>query len=133
MILFKKLFSKKQSTNPEITSANPTNVLPETPEERFAFMSSNERLGAIISLGDTGNLKYYGLLKYCILSDPDIDVKFAALKRINLFMEHPDTVPFLQSLEVSREKHSLEPYLSMALYRVGIITIEEFKRRVNGG
>lgn len=132
MTLFKKLFSKKQSANRDSKSENPTNVLPQTPEDRFAFMSSNERLGAIMSLGDTGNLKYYGLLKYCILSDPDIDVRFAALKRFNVFMEHPDAVPFLQSLEGSKDKHSLEPYLSMALYRGGIITEEQFKRRING-
>jgi hypothetical protein len=102
-------------------------------EDRFGSMTADERLGAVMTFGDTGKLEYYNLLKSSIMSDPDIDVRLAALKRIHLFKEHPDLIPFLQSLDATGHHQNLEPYLSMALSRAGLITIEEFRRRINDG
>ena len=83
-----------------------------------------------MSLGDTGQNKFFNLLRFSIQSDPDIDVRFAALKRIHLFTEHPELIPFLKSLS-KYDKPNLEPYLSMALRRVGVISQEEFNWRTN--
>jgi hypothetical protein len=131
MNLFKKLFRKKnklgESTQVDKNQTD-TNL---TPEEKFASLSSDERLGAIMSLGDTGQSKFIDLLKFSIQSDPDIDVRFAALKRIHLFKENADLIPFLKSLSEDDKQPNLEPYLSMALSRVGVISQEEFQNRIN--
>lgn len=130
MNLLNKLFGKKVIVRNDQNSDNVTGGMPE---ERFSVMPPTERLKAIMSLGDTGELKYYELLKYSILHDKNIDVKFAALKRIHLFKNHTDLISFLNSLAISQDRNSLEPYLSMALSQVGLITIDEFKKRINGG
>lgn len=131
MNLFKKLFGKKNKLNESKRFEKNQNETNLTPEEKFASLNSDERLEAIMSLGDTGQNKYFDLLKFSIQSDPDIDVRFAALKRIHLFKEHPDLIPFLKSLSEDDKQPNLEPYLSMALSRVGIISQEEFNQRIN--
>jgi len=131
MNLFKILFGKKKKLEESKRfdkNQNDTNL---TPEEKFASLSSDERLGAIMSLGDTGQNKFFDLLKFSIQFDQDIDVRFAALKRIHLFKEHPDSIPFLKSLSENNKQPNLEPYLSMALSRVGIISQEELQNRIN--
>lgn len=131
MNLFKKLFGKKNKLD-ESTRFDKNQIDTNlATEEKFASLNSDERLGAIMSLGDTGQNNLFELLKFSIKSDPDIDVRFAALKRIHLFKEHPDLIPFLKSLSVDDKKPNLEPYLSMALSRVGIISLEEFNQRIN--
>lgn len=131
MSLFKKLFGKKKilDESTRLEKIQPTSNL--TPEEKFASLSSDERLGAIMSLGDTGQSKFFELLKFSIESDPDIDVRFAALKRIHLFKENAELISFLKSLREGDKRQSLEPYLSMALCRVGVISQEEFQNRMN--
>jgi hypothetical protein len=131
MSLFKKLFGKKNQSERSQNLYINQDSLRQTPEDKFASLSSDERLGAIMSLGDTGQNKYFDLLKFSIQSDPDIDIRFAALKRIHLFKEHPDLIPFLQTFNGYVKSPGLEPYLSMALSRVGIITQEELQRRIN--
>jgi len=131
MSLFKKLFGKKNilDDSTRLEKIQPTSNL--TLEEKFASLSSDERLGAIMSLGDTGQSKFFELLKFSIESDPDIDIRFAALKRIHLFKENAELIPFLKSLSEDDKQQSLEPYLSMALSRVGVISQEEFQNRIN--
>ncbi len=102
-----------------------------SPETKFASLNPDERLRVIISLGDTGQNKYFSLLKLSIQSDPDIHVRFAALKRIHLFKEHQELIPFLQSLNPYEKYCNLEPYLSMALSRVRITSKEELQHRIN--
>jgi hypothetical protein len=131
MNLFKKLFGKRIQLEQDIQLEKNQEAIPLTPESKFSLLSSDDRLGAIMSLGDTGQNKYFALLKFSIQSDPDIDVRFAALKRIHLFKEHPYLIPFLQSLNSHDEHRNLEPYLSMALSRVGIISQKEFQHRIN--
>jgi hypothetical protein len=126
MNFFKKLFAKKQNiTDVKLLDIN------QTAEVKFASLNPDERLGAIISFGDTGQSKYFDLLKFSIKSDPDINIRFAALKRIHLFKEHPDLIPFLNSLCKLDQQSNLEPYLSMALKRLGIISQVEFDQRIN--
>ena len=127
MRFLKKIFKIKSKSIVNFSSE----VRGNTPKERFDSLPSNHRLGTIINLGDTGDLKYFEILKHSIESDPDIDVRLAALKRIHLFKNHPDLISFLQQIESLPEKRNLEPYLSMALHRVGLINLEEFNFRVN--
>ena len=100
--------------------------------EEFKKLGSEARFKNIMILGDTGQAEYLDLLKYCISNDPDADVKFAALKRIHLF-EKSEVINFLTQLQDSAIVSELEPYFSMALSRTGIISIEEFENRINGG
>lgn len=131
MNLFKKLFTKKNQFDQNIRLEEKQDDSIQTPEVKFASLSSDERLGGIMSLGDTGQNKFFDLLKFSIQSDTDINVRFAALKRIHLFKEHPDLVPFLKSISEDDKFPNLEPYLSMALSRVEIISQEELQQRIN--
>lgn len=76
-------------------------------KDEFRSMTADERLKTVMTLGDTGLPEHYTLLKSSILSDPDIYVRLAALKRIHLFKEHPDLIQFLQSLEISGQHPNL--------------------------
>lgn len=82
-------------------------------------------------MGDTGNLKYFDLLRFAIESETDTGVRFAALKRIHLFKEHAELKPMLVSMQEKGSGENLEPYFLMALSRAGIISIEDFKERIN--
>lgn len=131
MNIFKKLFKKKNRLGEIAAFDKNQDDTNQTPQEKFASLNSDQRLGVIMALGDTGRSEYFDLLKFSIQTDPDINVRFAALKRIHYFKEHPDLVPFLNSLSEYNEHSYLEPYLSMALSRVGIISQEEFQNRIN--
>jgi hypothetical protein len=124
MSIFQKLFRSKPSKQETENKKLPT-------LEEFPHLNSDNRLEVIMIVGDSGNLDYLPFLKYAILNDADIDVKFAALKRIHLFNEHPHTISMLLELKDNGEGEKLEPYFSMALSRVGIISLEEFKDRIN--
>jgi len=99
--------------------------------EDFSNLNADNRIIQVVTLGDTGNLKYFDLLRFAIESDPDTGVRYAALKRIHLFKEHAALIPMLISMQENRAGEKLEPYFSMALSRVGIISIEDFKERIN--
>lgn len=132
MNLFKKLFWKKITSNTNTKGIKEPSDIKLTPEQKFQLLDSKERMKAIMSLGDTGQHKFYDLLKFSIESDPDIHVRFAALKRIHLFKDHPDLMPFLKLLKEKDTVHRLEPYLSMALLHTGNISEDEFQQRING-
>jgi hypothetical protein len=101
-------------------------------EEQFAALDSDRRMSATMKAGDAGDPKYYEFMKWCIEVDPDPDVRFAALKRLSNFKEQNDLRLFLQRLDKSDKKLKLEPYLSMALFRVGMIGETELQSRLNG-
>jgi hypothetical protein len=82
-------------------------------------------------LGDKGEAGHWGLMRYALLLDPDKDVTFAALKRIGNFADKQAASNVLLELDQRRGGDSLEPYLSMAKHRLGLMTIEEFKDRMN--
>jgi hypothetical protein len=124
MSIFNKLFGSKPS-KPKTENKKPPTL------EEFPQLNSDNRLEVIMIVGDSGNLAYFPFLKFAILNDADIDVKFAALKRIHLFKEHPDTISMLLELKDKGKGEKLEPYFSMALSRVGIISLEEFKNKIN--
>jgi len=130
MSIWKKIFSKKaikthQTYNFDLSSIEGKAI------EGFSKLNEDDRIMQIMILCDTGNLKYFDLLRFSIESDPSINVKFAALKRIHLFKEHPDLKPLLIGMQENKFIEKLEPYFSMALSRVGIISIEDFQNRLN--
>jgi hypothetical protein len=129
MNLLKRLFGLTTSIE---HAAPATGKVALTPEEQLSSLNPDQRLATIMTIGDTGLLTHYALLKHSILTDPDRGIRFAALKRIHLFKEHPDLLSFLQNLYASEENSGLEPYLSMALGRVGLISLEELQSRING-
>ncbi|MGG9962682.1 hypothetical protein [Ferruginibacter sp. SUN106] len=100
--------------------------------KQFAALKPGQRMQAVMIVGDTGDVKFYKFMQWCILRDPDPGVQFAALKRLHHFSGQADLVSFLQQLDTSANKSNLEPYLSMALHRLGVITNDELKSRLNG-
>ena len=131
MSIWKKIFSKRpkqisiQAYNFDLSNSQGKAI------EDFSQLNGDSRLVQIMKLGDTADLKYFGLMRFAIESDPDIGVKFAALKRIHSFKEHPDLRPLLITMDERGLGKRLEPYFSMALSRLGIISIDDFKSRIN--
>lgn len=124
MSIFDKLFGKKEQKKESQPKRLPT-------IEEFPQLNSDDRMGIIMLLGDSGKLEFLPFLKYAIENDNDIDVKFAALKRIHLFINHPDTVPMMTELKNNNIGKELEPYFSMALSRLGIISFEDFEKKMD--
>src|SRR5687768_12542979 len=126
MGFFDKLFGKQtQKTEQDRESGKPTGL------EGFAQLNAGDRMGMIMTMGDTGNLKHFPFLKYAIQKDPDMNVRFAALKRIHHFKDHPETISMLTELKNNGEGENYEPYFSMALSRLNIITLQEFEAKLN--
>lgn len=99
--------------------------------EEFTKLTASERISLIMAMGDTGKADYFPFLKYAIQNDTDHNVKFAALKRIHLFKDNAEVVPFLTEIKNNGGGKVLEPYFSMALSRLGIITIKELEDIIN--
>jgi hypothetical protein len=130
MSIWKKIFSKKAGKSHQTYNFDLSNIEGKAIED-FSKLNEDNRVIQIMILGDTGNLKYFDLLRFSIESDPSINVKFAALKRIHFFKEHPDLKPLLTGMQGNRFIENLEPYFSMTLSRTGVISIEDFKNRIN--
>jgi len=130
MSIWKKIFSKKAIKSRQNYDFDLSNIEGKAIKD-FSKLNEDNRIRQIMILGDTGNLKYFNLLRFSIESDPGINARFAALKRIHLFKEHPDLKPLLIGMQENKFIEKLEPYFSMALSRVGIISIEDFQNRLN--
>ena len=83
-------------------------------------------------LGDDAQLSNYPIFEYAILNDKDNDVQMAALKRIHKFKSTADTEGLLKNRMSEKTYTHLEPYFSMALLHVGIISEAEFNNIVSG-
>lgn len=103
-----------------------------TVKQYFAFEPS-QRMQAVMIVGDSGDVKFFNFMKWCVEQDPDLDVRLAALKRLPNYLGQSDLLPFLMHLDNLRDKSELEPYLSMALFRTEVITQDELNSRLNGG
>lgn len=129
MDIWRKIFPKKrkalESYDFDLSNQNGNAI------SDFSKLDADNRMIRIMKFGDTGNLKYFDLMIYSIQFDTDIDVKFAALKRIHLFKDHPSLKSILNKMNEDKSGDTLEPYFSMALSRLGIITLEEFKNKIN--
>ena len=128
MSIFHKIFGKQQKRQTlEKTDAKKT--LPTLDE--FPQLNAADRMGIIMTVGDSGKSEYFPFLKYAILNDLDLNVKFAALKRIHYFKDSTEVIPMLSEIKNNGNSQKLEPYFSMALSRVGIITMKEFEYTIN--
>ena len=81
-------------------------------------------------LGETGEMKIFDVMRYAVMEDPDMSVRFAALKRIHKFKANPEVKTMLLELDKTSYKNDLEPYLSMAMSRMELITPEESEQRL---
>ena len=132
MNFFKRIFRKSKIDDEQLPIDLTVNDTDKQLINEFSKLDADSRIKKIMHLGDTAELQYFKLLQYTILHDPDVDVKFSALKRIHLFREHPDLEPMLIQLKSSKKGDQMEPYLSMALLRLGMITKEQFEQKING-
>jgi hypothetical protein len=99
----------------------------------WSIMSEDDKIRQVIVLGETGDFQYYPVLKHAILHDSNLDVKMAAIKRIHLFASHHEVVKLMEELKDQIDTRGIEPYYSMALSKMKIITIEEFQKRADKG
>jgi hypothetical protein len=129
MKLFKKITQifKKQSLDQEPDVLFPGIVS----AKQFAAFKPDQRMQVAMIVGDSGDVKFYDFIKWCIEEDTDLGVRLAALKRLPNYIGHTDLPSFLVRLNQSTDKAKLEPYLSMALSKVGLITYDELNNRLN--
>jgi len=99
-------------------------------KETFPGLHEHDRIRVIMRVGDSGNLQDFDII-VSALSDSSKAVKFAALKRIHNFAEHPNTIQLVQSLESQNKQKELEPYYSMALFRLSLISETELNNALN--
>lgn len=128
MGLFDKIFGKQEKKEPS-GHTNEEKTIPTLDE--FPKLSKADRMGVIMVVGDTSKSEYFPFIKYAILNDTDLHVKLAAFKRIHLFKDNPEVVPMLTEIKNSGGGQDFEPYFSMALSRLGIITMKEFEDIIN--
>jgi hypothetical protein len=131
MSFFRKLFGTGKKNEQPIQVDLDLNENEKQLIMEFSQLSIDDRLKKIIISGDSGEPGCFKLLQYAIQYDPNLHVKFAALKRIHLFKGHSDLEPMLNLMKENKTGDKLEPYFSMALSRMGLITIEEFERKIN--
>ncbi len=94
----------------------------------FEKLNTNDRIRAIMLLGESVELNSYPVFEYAITKDKDNDVKMAALKRIHKFKSIADVQGMLKKMTFEKSQAHLEPYFSMALLSVGIISESEFNK-----
>lgn len=128
MGIFEKIFGR-QDKKQTCEQTNTKKTLPTI--EEFPQLNASDRMGVIMAMGDTGKADYFPFLKYAIQKDTDQNVKFAALKRIHLFKDNAEVVSMLTEIKNNGGGKNFEPYFSMALSRLGIITIKEFEDIIN--
>ena len=128
MGIFNKLFGRQENKQ----ASGHTNEKKAIPTlEEFSQLNKADRMGVIMVVGDTGKSDYFPLIKYAVLNDTDLHVKLAAFKRIHLFKDNPEVVPMLTDIKNKDGGQEFEPYFSMALSRLGIITMKEFEDIMN--
>ena len=101
--------------------------------KQFASFKPDQRMQAVIIVGDSADVKFYRFMKWCVEEDPDLGVQLAALKRLPNYKGQDDLSSFLMRLDQLTNKSRLEPYLSMALFRVELINEDELNLRLNVG
>ena len=128
MNIFNSIFGKKKKL--EKAPLPPIKV--DTLED-FSKLSNNNRMLALMEFGDRPriDISHFPFFQFAILYDNDKNVKLAALKRIHAFKDHPETLPMMTKLMTDNNDNELEPYLSMALSRLELISPEDFEKKIN--
>lgn len=127
--MFKKLFKKKKSETIDLD----LNLSEQGKEsiKKFSSRTDNERMGDIMMFGDKGDNNFFYLIYFAALHDSDINVRFAALKRIPNFKDNQNFDLLITNLSKPNVGEKLEPYYSMMLCNLGKITPEELNDRVS--
>ena len=130
MNFFRKIFGKTNERKDAEDRPGETEI---NSLDGFSRLSSDDRIIAIMKLGNGPAVKlvHFDIFRFAILSDSSINVKFAALKRVHFFKEHPDLIPMMNKLKEEGDYKGLEPYFSMALHRLGLISLQELERILN--
>lgn len=130
MAIFDKIFRQKRQPDQSASSIDLKLVIAV---DEFSNHNEDTRMRIIMACGDTGDKKYFPILEYSIQHDRDQGVRFAALKRIQLFKENRDeAISILSEMQKKGEGKKYEPYFSMALSSLGIITLKEFEDKLHG-
>lgn len=116
--MFEKLFKGKSNSINKKSS--------QTSLEVFISKSPHERLKYILSINSYNNLENFKILEYVIYYDNDFELISASLKRIGKFKRDDLLIPILNELKKKDHIKNHEPYFSMLLLNVGMITKEEF-------
>jgi len=128
MTFWKTVFGNTKKKEPHKQDEN--NVNSENNElsalDKFLSKTPNDRFKDIMLLGDSGNKDVFEILEYAIRNDNDSRVVMAALKRIHKFKGHKRLIPLLEELKNKENITMYEPYYSMALLNLGMITEDEF-------
>jgi len=129
MSFLKKLLGLNE---PDVNTAFVSEHIQVKSIREFAGLSEEQRLLAIIFMGDKIeiDMQDFEYFKFAILYDHNIHVKLAALKRIHCYKEHPELNMVMLKLKENNNPN-LEPYLSLALQRLGIASEAEIKNRLN--
>lgn len=86
----------------------------------FNVLKSNDnKIKLIMHLGETKNIKFYELLKYCILNESNQNIRFAALKRIPYFKSKKVKEEIFDEIIERNQVDDYEPYFSIALSGIG--------------
>lgn len=130
--MFKKLFKKKKTIEINFDQVG-LNLSEQAKEsiKKFSSRTDKERMGDIMLLGDKGDQNFFYLIYYSALFDSDINVRFAALKRIPNFQGNPNFDLLIDNLCKPNVGESLEPYYSMMLFRLEKISEAELNNRLN--
>lgn len=83
-------------------------------ENYQSLRSTDNKIKAIMHLGETRNSKFASLLEYCILNEQNQTIRFAALKRIPFYQDTLDLKPMFDSLIADNRVEENEPYFSLA-------------------
>lgn len=81
--------------------------------------SIENKIKLIMHLGETKNIKFYELLKHCLLSQSNQNIRFAALKRIPYFKSKKVKEEIFDKIIERKEVDNYEPYFSIALSSIG--------------
>lgn len=83
--------------------------------ENFQKLKSvDNKIKAIMHLGETKNPKFAALLEHCILNEENQTIRFAALKRIGFYQNDMDLKPMFDSIIANNKVEENEPYFSLA-------------------
>ncbi|MEP1488719.1 MAG: hypothetical protein ABJK28_09855 [Algibacter sp.] len=130
--MFKKLFKKKKTIEINFDQID-LNLSDQEKESitKFSNRTDKERMGEIMVLGDKGDQNFFYLIHYAVLYDSDLNVRFAALKRIPNFQGNPNFDLLINNLSKSGIGENLEPYYSMMLFRLGKISETDLNNKLN--
>ena len=98
---------------------------------KFASFSEDDRVKNIVFIGEKGLLDGVPLMIWVFEHESSQSVVFSALKRVQNFPDKRQFVKWLQVVSDRFSSQSLEPYFTFALFKLGEITEDEMKSRLN--